>query len=119
MRAGNDVQLLPGGASQIVRNLRHHAVETIAVGQSITVSIRPDSSRTLNYFLADRFGISHQVDLSRVNEAFRVQIPRSGRLTIQTAGSGATLDGFCYYGPEECDYAPLTASSAGTLTGAV
>jgi hypothetical protein len=119
VRSGNDVQLLPAGAADIVTNLRRRRVRAISAGQSIEVSIQPDSPHFLDApYIGDHFGTSNRIDVTRLSEMFIVEIPRSGMLTIQTTGAGVTLRELCTYGPEDCGYTSFVRSLS-SISGSV
>jgi hypothetical protein len=121
VRSGNDVQLLLAGAADIVTNLRRRRVQAISAGQSIEMSIQPDSPRFLDalaMYIGDHFGTSNRIDLTRLSEMFIVEIPRSGMLTVQTTTAGVTLHEWCSDGPEDCAYANF-ARSSGRISGPV
>ena len=78
----DNIQLLPWGATDIVKNLRLRRVRTITAGEPITVSIEPDSSICSDredWFLPDRK--CHQ---------FEVLADSAGTLTIEARPEDAS-----------------------------
>jgi hypothetical protein len=111
VRAKNDVEVLPAGTSRIDRSLRYRQIPSISSGQSVVVSIDRGSPRALDQFLADFFGTSRVIDLSRLREWFRVAVPRRGTLTIEMRALAVIpeLRAHCFSGRDEsCDYIQFT-----------
>ena len=117
----NDIQLLPAGKADIVRNLRYRHVPTIDAGGSIAVSIGSESPRTFAPS-GDIYGTSNPPDLSRVGETFRVIVGASGTLTVGLQlGFDAALRGSCWWGKDCSDepFTQFTQSSPGSISAKV
>lgn len=71
----HQVQALPWGATEIVKNLRLRRSRTITAGQSITVPIEPDSSLVWDN--------EDWLDLTRVWERVHIRVPEAGTLNIE------------------------------------
>jgi hypothetical protein len=73
------VQLLPWGTPDVVHNVRLRPVRTLAAGQSMGLSVEPDSSFSWNQEWDPWFSLSFDT----VEEQFRVSVPTDGVLTIE------------------------------------
>lgn len=73
------VQLLPWGTRDVVHNVRLRPVRTLAAGQSMGLSVEPDSSFSWNQEWDPWFSLSFDT----VEEQFRVSVPTDGVLTIE------------------------------------
>ena len=79
-----DVQILPTGATPIIKNLRMSSVRRIDVGQSITVSLRPDSP------LCWPNG-EELPDWARRCEVVQVTSGTAGTLVVEAHGTGSAV----------------------------
>ena len=120
IHAGSDdyepyVQTLPGGTADIVKNLRLRRIRTVKAGQSIVVSIDPDSS------------LAHDgedwLNLDWVWEKFHVQVADSGTLTVdarpEVGGTVPFLAVSCIYVADNCRFdwvKPPAGSGSGSLS---
>ena len=80
----NNVQLLPVGSAEIVQNLRLRPVRRIDVGQSIEVTVEPDSSLCSD--LEDLYALSYRC------EFVDVVAPTQGTLLVEIrSGAGGAV----------------------------
>jgi len=88
------VQLLPWGATEIVHDVRLRPVRTLAAGQSMALSIQPDSSLEWNKEFEPTF-----VSFDTLWEEFLVSVPTDGVLTINVRPDGDAVPTlWCQYG---------------------
>lgn len=89
------VQLLPWDATEIVHNVRLHPVRTLAAGQSMALSIDPDSSLKWDAEWDPWTFVSYDT----LWEKFLVSVPTDGVLTIDVRPDGDTVPTlWCQYG---------------------
>lgn len=81
------VQLLPWDATEIVHNVRLRPVTTLAAGQSMALSIQPDSSLRWD----PEWDPWTFVAYDALWEEFRVSVHSDGVLTIDVQSDGATV----------------------------
>jgi hypothetical protein len=90
-----NVQLLPWNATEIVRNVRRPPVRTLTAGQSMALSIEPDSSLKFDPDWDPWTFVSYDTLL----EGFQVSVPRDGVLTINARSDGDVVPMLeCHYG---------------------
>jgi hypothetical protein len=103
------VQSLPWGTGDVVQNVRLRPVRTLAPGQSMSLSVEPDSSLVWDGDWEPWTFVSFDL----LEEGFRVSVPRDGVLTIDArsdaGGNAGTLT--CLY--VGC---PGWAGQAGTVS---
>lgn len=108
------VQAVPSGTADIVKNLHLRRVRKVNAGQSVVVSIDPDSS--LAYDGED------WMRMDSVWEKFHVQVADAGTLTVvartEAGGTAPSLAVFCVYVADNCHY-DWVKEPRGSGTGAV
>ena len=97
----SDVQTLPIGATPITRNLRISRVQTIAAGESTTVSVAADSALCW-YADEDLFDVTRRCEIVRVTAA------TAGTLVVEARATGGGLAPSIFFG--------LQGNSAGVPT---
>jgi hypothetical protein len=95
----NYVQAVPWGTADIVKNLRLRRVRTLNAGESMIISIDPDSS------------LAYDEDFLRmdwVSERFHVRVADAGVLTIsarpEVDGVVPQMGVYCWYVTDNCGY---------------
>lgn len=107
------VQAVPWGTADIVINLRLRRVRTLNAGESMVISIDPDSS--LAYDGEDWLGMDW------VWEIFHVRVADAGTLTVAARSSGGIVPQiavYCRYVADNCAFEwvkPPLASGSGSL----
>lgn len=88
------VHLLSWGAAEIVHDMRLRTVRTLPAGQSMALSVEPDSSLEWNREFDPTF-----VSIGTLWEEFLVSVPTDGVLTLNARPDGDTVPIlWCQYG---------------------